>query len=134
MGVSSDAPGLDMAYKLCAYAGKGRLKLSTGKTLLPGRKQVFRIEEDGHAQRDIIARDTERLEGRPLLQMVMHKGKRLPAAMRSLSELRNSAERETALLPEHVRGLVPLQSPYAVEVSEELLAYQAEVARKVAAS
>jgi nicotinate phosphoribosyltransferase len=134
MGVSSDAPGLDMAYKLCAYAGEGRLKLSTGKVLLPGRKQVFRIEKDGRAQRDVIARATERLEGRPLLQLVMHKGKRLPPAMRRLSEIRAVAEREIALLPERVRGLEPLKSRYPVEVSEELVAYQAEITRKVAAS
>ncbi|MFO7813803.1 MAG: nicotinate phosphoribosyltransferase, partial [Pelovirga sp.] len=30
MGVSKDAPDLDIAYKLCEYAGKGRLKLSPG--------------------------------------------------------------------------------------------------------
>jgi nicotinate phosphoribosyltransferase len=36
MGVSEDAPALDMAYKLTAYAGEGRLKLSPGKRILPG--------------------------------------------------------------------------------------------------
>jgi len=132
MGVSSDAPALDMAYKLCAYAGEGRLKLSTGKKLLPGRKQVFRIENDGCAQRDVIARATERLEGRPLLKMVMHNGKRLPTAMRHLGKIRDVAEREIAMLPEDVRDLQPLKSPYPVEVSEELVAYQGEIARKVA--
>jgi nicotinate phosphoribosyltransferase len=30
----------------CACAGKGRLKLSTGKPVLPGRKQVFRVSEE----------------------------------------------------------------------------------------
>jgi nicotinate phosphoribosyltransferase len=102
--------------------------------LLPGRKQVFRIEKDGRARRDVIARATERLEGRPLLQLVMHKGKRLPPAMRRLNEIRAVAEREIALLPERVRGLEPLKSRYPVEVSEELVAYQAEITRKVAAS
>ncbi|MBX6365994.1 MAG: nicotinate phosphoribosyltransferase, partial [Gemmatimonadetes bacterium] len=46
MGVSSDAPALDgMAYKLTEYAGRGRTKLSTGKFVYPGRKQVWRVEE-----------------------------------------------------------------------------------------
>ena len=36
MGVSSDAPDLDIAYKLVEYAGRGRMKLSTGKPTLPG--------------------------------------------------------------------------------------------------
>jgi nicotinate phosphoribosyltransferase len=44
MGVSSDAPSLDMAYKLTEYAGRVRLKLAPGKRILPGRKQVFRSE------------------------------------------------------------------------------------------
>jgi len=134
MGVSSDAPGLDMAYKLCAYAGEGRLKLSTGKKLLPGRKQVFRVENDGCAHRDVIGRATERLPGRPLLQMVMQKGERLPSAKRRLNEIRSTAEREIALLPQYVRGLEPLKTPYPVEASDELMAYQSEIARKVASS
>jgi nicotinate phosphoribosyltransferase len=44
MGVSADAPSLDIVYKLAEYGGRGRLKLSTGKRLLPGPKQVFRVE------------------------------------------------------------------------------------------
>ena len=46
MGVSRDVPALDMVYKLVDYAGRGRLKLSTGKAVLPGRKQVFRVERN----------------------------------------------------------------------------------------
>jgi nicotinate phosphoribosyltransferase len=33
LGVSQDAPGLDIAYKLVAYEGRGRLKLSAGKPI-----------------------------------------------------------------------------------------------------
>ncbi len=40
--VSGDAPSLDIVYKLTEYAGEGRIKLSSGKRTLPGRKQVFR--------------------------------------------------------------------------------------------
>src|SRR5262249_60492522 len=39
---SSDAPGLDCAYKLQEYAGLPRRKLSAGKATWPGRKQVWR--------------------------------------------------------------------------------------------
>src|SRR5690606_6081004 len=49
MGVSADAPSLDLVYKLAEYAGVGRVKLSPGKPILPGRKQVFRVEEEGRA-------------------------------------------------------------------------------------
>ena len=49
MGVSRDAPALDIAYKLVEDAGRGRMKLSSGKAVLPGRKQIFRVEHDGLA-------------------------------------------------------------------------------------
>ena len=47
MSVSADAPCLDIAYKLTEYAGVGRTKLSSLKSTMPGRKQVFRQEIDG---------------------------------------------------------------------------------------
>ncbi|HEX2163903.1 MAG TPA: nicotinate phosphoribosyltransferase, partial [Thermoanaerobaculia bacterium] len=50
MGVSQDAPTLDAVYKLTSYAGRGRMKVSPGKETLPGRKQVFRVEEGGRAR------------------------------------------------------------------------------------
>jgi nicotinate phosphoribosyltransferase len=79
-GFGVGTSGLDIAYKLCAYGGRGRLKLSTGKPILPGRKQVFRLEEEGRAFRDVIARAEETLPGRPLLRPVMHGGRRLAEA------------------------------------------------------
>ena len=42
MGVSADAPYLDSAYKLVAYAGRPVMKLSPGKVTQPGAKQVYR--------------------------------------------------------------------------------------------
>jgi nicotinate phosphoribosyltransferase len=76
MGVASDAPSLDIAYKLSEYAGEGRTKLSSHKPILPGRTQVFRREEDGHAIGDVIGRFGEAVDGRPLLRMVMRGGQR----------------------------------------------------------
>jgi nicotinate phosphoribosyltransferase len=46
MVVSADAPALDVAYKLVEYRGEPRLKTSTEKLTLPGRKQVFRALDD----------------------------------------------------------------------------------------
>ncbi|MGC8873909.1 MAG: nicotinate phosphoribosyltransferase [Chloroflexia bacterium] len=132
MGVSHDAPDLDIAYKLCEYAGKGRLKLSTGKPVLPGRKQVFRVIEGGQAVRDIIARADEDLPGKPLLQEVMHGGQRLPAGRIDIDSARSYAREQIALLPEHVRALEPAEPPYPVEISPGLLQLQLEVTRAVA--
>jgi len=133
MAVSDDAPGLDIAYKLCAYAGQGRLKLSAGKPILPSRKQVFRVEQDGRAVRDIIARDGEAQPGRPLLRPVMKDGQVLADALPTLSESRTLAASEFARLPEAVRSLDPATPPYPVVVSDALLAHQEDVRRQVGA-
>jgi nicotinate phosphoribosyltransferase len=131
MGVSQDAPGLDIAYKLCAYGGRGRLKLSTGKPVLPGRKQVFRVEENGRAVRDVIARAEETLPGRPLLRPAMRGGRRLAEGTIDLNAAREHAQEELARLPEHIRAIRPAQPRYRVEISEALRAYQDEVTREV---
>ncbi len=119
MGVSADAPCLDIVYKLVAYAGKDRIKLSTAKVLYPGRKQIFRVEEEGVARKDILARHGEEQPGRPLLVPVMRGGKRVAPA-RSLPEIREHARRELERLPLEVRQVEPLKTPYRVEASPVL--------------
>jgi len=131
MGVSEDAPALDMAYKATAYAGRGRLKLAAGKRILPGRKQIFRIEEKGEAVRDVLARHDESLPGRPLMRKVMEGGTRLPSPVDSLDAIRENASREIALLPSRLRALSPATPSYPVEVSEALRRYQDLVASDV---
>ncbi|NOK16803.1 nicotinate phosphoribosyltransferase [Corallococcus carmarthensis] len=120
MGVSEDAPSLDMAYKLVEYAGRGRLKLSPGKVLLPGRKQVFREEQDGVARRDVLACHDEVLPGRPLLRRVMHAGRRLEGASPPLTVLRAHARETLASLPPEMRRLEPVRPSYPVDVSPAL--------------
>jgi nicotinate phosphoribosyltransferase len=132
MGVSSDAPDLDIAYKLSEYAGKGRLKLSTGKPILPGRKQVFRIEEDGQDVRDVIACADEDPVGRPLLVPMMRKGKRLHAGMVDLTTARQYAQEQITRLPERVRGIAPADPPYPVDVSEKLSDLQQRIIKELA--
>ena len=132
LGVSADAPALDMVYKLVEYAGLARTKLSTDKHLLGGRKQVFRCSAG-----DVIARAEERHEGRRLLIPVMRDGRRL--VDESLETIRERARREIGLLPNRCRSLEPMSPPYLVEVSaalneeqrrlEELLAQRALSAR-----
>ena len=120
MGVSRDAPSLDIAYKLVEYAGKARLKLSTGKVLLPGRKQIFRVERDGVADHDVLARRDEDLPGRALLQRVMAAGARTDAGRATLDQSRTHAAGELRRLPARLRGLAPARPPYVVEISRAL--------------
>ncbi|HUG88802.1 MAG TPA: nicotinate phosphoribosyltransferase [Actinomycetota bacterium] len=131
MGVSRDAPSLDMAYKLTAYAGLGRLKTSPGKQILPGRKQVFRREEGGEATGDVIARADEELPGRPLLEPVMRRGEVTSAEVGDLEAARARARREIALLPPRIRALPPADPPYPVAVSEALVGHQNRVRERV---
>lgn len=119
MGVSRDVPDLDIAYKLVEYGGRSRLKLSTGKELWPGPKQVYRIERGGVADHDVLARRDEEPCGRPLLRRVMTGGRRLPETP-TLDASRAQAQLELSRLPRRVRQLEPAAPPYRVEISRAL--------------
>ena len=120
---SADAPTFEAVYKLAAYDGRGRIKLSAEKETLPGRKQVFRQRDAGGiASGDILARADERLDGEPLLELVMRGGERLEAGMRTLAEARERAARERERLPASLRGLQAPAEPYPVGVSAALQA------------
>jgi nicotinate phosphoribosyltransferase len=131
MGVSYDAPYLDIVYKLTEYAGTGRLKLSPGKRILPGRKQIFRVEEDGIAVADVLAGAQEEHPGRPLLVKVMEGGRRLAAGETDLEQARKRAASEIPRLPERIRALEPAAPPYEVRVSEELRAASRRASERV---
>jgi nicotinate phosphoribosyltransferase len=127
MGVSLDVPCVDIVYKLCEYAGEGRLKLSSGKPVLPGPKQVFRTLEDGRFVKDVIGCMDENLPGTPLLEPVMANGKRLPAGNRNLDTIRTYADEQMARLPEAVADIHPADPPFPVEISAALAALQQRI-------
>lgn len=121
MSVSHDAPALDCAYKLVAYAGRGRMKLAAGKSALPGRKQVFREWRNGVMARDTISLADERpAEGTPLLVPVMRGGKRLPAGRDDLAAARERARQQREALPPRLCALHSADPPYPVAVSAVL--------------
>jgi nicotinate phosphoribosyltransferase len=127
MGVSANAPALDIAYKLVEYAGQGRTKLSPAKLILPGPKQVWRHYRNGSAAGDIIGSANEDLEGTPLLQPVMKNGKRLAAANVPLESARARASAEIGALPAALLGVEPAGSTYPVRVSSQLDASQLQL-------
>lgn len=79
LGTSGDAPTLGGVYKLVAGRGRPKMKTSSGKATLPGVKQVYRLEREGIAERDVIALENEDPpEGsRPLLRRVMTQGEKI---------------------------------------------------------
>lgn len=118
MNTSADQPYLDCAYKLQEYAGTPRRKRSEGKATWPGRKQVFRrVDADGKMAGDRLALDAEPATGRPLLQPMMHQGKRLSAAP-PLAHIRTRLRDELATLPAPLRSLDPVIPAYPVQVSD----------------
>ena len=106
VGVSSDAPYSEMAYKLVCYDSRPVTKLSVGKAYVPGGKQVYRISDDNNLfTRDIIALEEERQPGgTPLLVTVMHGGQRTQPSP-SLIDIRQALVDDLQRLPEHYKRL-----------------------------
>ena len=129
MAVSSDAPALDIAYKLVKYDGRPVLKLSSGKKTLVEEKQVFRSRRNGAWAGDTIALGREHLEGEPLLELAMNAGIRAEPR-RSLSEIRERFAAEFAELPQAHKALKDPE-PYPVGLSEELERLQSETVQAV---
>jgi nicotinate phosphoribosyltransferase len=126
---SADAPTLDCVYKLQEYAGLPRRKRSPNKATWPGRKQVWRrYGTDGRMTGDLLALEGGQIAGEPLIQPVMHGGRRLRPAP-SLDEIRRHAKSQLERLPEPLRGLDPV-SIYPVEIADELVQLAAEVDRR----
>jgi nicotinate phosphoribosyltransferase len=130
MGVSADAPSLEIAYKLAEFAGTGRVKLAPGKVVLPGRKQVFRAQANDLAVGDTIARVEENLAGTPLLTQVMKGGQRTAPA-KSLEIIRDYVKDQITGLPPSVRGIAPADPVYPVAVSDVLSEYQRQVEQSI---
>jgi len=126
LAVSDDAPGLDMAYKLVAYAGEPRMKLSSSKDFFPDRKQILRhTSEDGRYRGDTLApfHDPPPAEGAPLLEPVMQGGTRTESGTMPLSDLRSFALAQRERLPAPLREVKPSpETAYPVHCSESLQA------------
>jgi nicotinate phosphoribosyltransferase len=130
MGTSEDVPFLDMVYKLAEYEGQPKMKLSTDKSTLPGRKQIYRQMTNGLAAHDVIGLWEEAHDGVPLLVKVMEGGRRV-ARPDSIQACR--ARRQTALnsLPKTLMDLSPAQAGYPVRISVRLTQLQQEARDRI---
>ena len=105
VGVSADAPFLDISYKLVQVDGRPVMKMSSGKKSLVGRKQVFRrFGLDGKMVEDVLGLRDEPVEGRPLLKIVMDQGRRTGPAD-SLDRIRERFQADLACLPEEAKSI-----------------------------
>lgn len=119
LGVSADAPYLDMAYKLVEYDGRPSLKLSAGKATWPGAKQVWRKRAaDGSLlDRVGLAVEPAPADTQALLEPALLDGLRL--SHEALTIARERARREIRSLPAEQRALTGPVVP-KVEFSDRL--------------
>ena len=135
LSTSSDAPALGGVYKLVEVerAGTARpvLKLSPGKGTYPGVKQVWRVADRGRATRDVVATSDEPppRHGRPLLDQVMRRGRRVRPAP-AIRRMRARALEAVEELPAEV---LRLDGPaaYRVTVSDGLLRLTGDLQRRM---
>ncbi len=118
LGTSDDAPSLSTVYKLVEDERGPRMKFSTGKMTLPGRKQVWRRDADRTLFGDTIALEGEPQEGRPLLRRAMVSGRRVVPA-EPLADPRARCAAGIAALPAELWSLQQA-SAYPVELSPAL--------------
>jgi len=127
VGVSADAPYVDIVYKMVRYKDRYVRKLSTGKKTLAGEKQVFRkfvdpADSSRYAE-DIIGLRDETVAGtEPLLVEVVKNGKRCYAAP-DLKEIRDRFEKNFSRLDAKYKHITETHV-YPVTLSPRLKALQ----------
>jgi len=128
LDASTDAPTLDMVYKLQEYAGQPRRKRSEGKATWPGRKQVYRRTAEGIFAGDSLGLEHCPRPGESLLTPVMAQGRRLRAP-EPLNAIRERVRAQLAALPAALRA-GETAPPYPVEVAPELRELTEQLDRK----
>ncbi len=124
VGVSADAPFLDIIYKLAKFGERNVKKFSPGKTTLAGRKQVFRgLRPDGRPVEDTIGTRNENLEDTvSLLGPVMRAGQLLRPHP-SLDTIRSGCGRNLAALDDQYKAF-DRPAHYPVKISDRLSSLQ----------
>lgn len=124
MGVSADAPYLDIVYKMVRLGDRNVRKLSPGKVTLAGSKQVFRkVDDAGRFLEDAIGTHDERIEtASPLLEPVMENG-RTVRELPALADSRSRFEKDFACLDDRYKS-IDKPHEYPVAISPRLAALQ----------
>jgi nicotinate phosphoribosyltransferase len=120
VGVSEDAPYLDVVYKMVHFKDRDVRKLSPGKITLAGEKQVFRKSDpNGRYLEDIIGlRDDIVDQGTPLLKKVMENGEILQPHP-PLQAIQESFKKNFALLNDRYKSILEYNA-YPVKLSKHL--------------
>lgn len=134
-GISGGALGT--VYKEVWYVDENgteypKVKIAGPKSTWPGKKEVYRHPE---WKEDIIQLAHEPRLGnyQRLLRPVMRNGEVIPGSLPPLSEIRELAQQNLAMLPEQYRAL-SVEHPYPVHLSEGLQALRRQAANLVGAT
>ena len=104
LDASTDAPILELVYKLQEYAGRPRRKRSQGQATWPGRQHVSRtLATDGAFAGDCLGLEADSRPGEPLLRPVMIDGRRL-SPPEPLTAVRDRVRQQLAALPPALRA------------------------------
>jgi nicotinate phosphoribosyltransferase len=129
LGTSADVPWLPVVYKLVEDVSGPKIKIAPHKTTVPGRKQVYRVE-DASDPHDVVALEEEQppAGGRPLLERSIAGGRRV-RPQEPLATIRTRRAAAVARLPERLRRLEPVVEPYSVRLSTGLTALTERLSR-----
>lgn len=128
-----DCPKLELVYKMAELRHDSgiveqKAKLTIGKESYPGRKQVFRIYEDGKISRDIIGLDGENL-GKPLLEKIIENGE-IIAKIPGIEDTKIFLKSEIETLPESFKTIRGKGNLYKIDISDRLRILLDEVKAK----
>ena len=104
-------------YKIVEDENGAKIKLSADKKTYPGKKQVYRVEQDGKFVEDILALEGEKVEGKPLLEKIVENGKRI-IQRRELNEIRDYCLKQVAKMPDNTKDVYA--TPYEMRPSQKL--------------
>ena len=132
MGVSADAPYLDLAYKLVQYNGRPVLKLSPEKKSLASEKQIFRFTDDsGRLKKDVIGlRNDDFPESESLLKRAMAGGA-IVSPSPSLLQIQKTFLDEFDRLDAAHKSLAKAKRNFPVALSPRLKSLQSQIIRRI---
>ncbi|MBU3934719.1 nicotinate phosphoribosyltransferase [Patescibacteria group bacterium] len=118
---TSDSPKLETVYKLTEIDKSGKIlycaKFSPGKESYPGKKQVFRIKEEGKFKRDIVGLDDENLGEKQLVDIF--KNGKLVYQRKSLDDVKNYVVEQITQIPQDLLS-IDRDIKYEVLLSDKL--------------
>jgi nicotinate phosphoribosyltransferase len=132
---SYDDPAMSGVYKIVESRSGGvvhpTIKVSPGKPSFPGKKQIYRFQEQGMYTRDLIALDSELppKNGMPLLETYVQDGK-LVRSLPSLADTPEFTKENLERLPEQFHKFTK-PAEYQVQHSDNLKALHASIAAQL---